>query len=286
MRRSVILLALILSVPAFAQPRSSRDRDRDRDRDDDQQYDGPPVVVPRGDLEKDLADIETALNDALAATKKKDRRLIATLTMAREALIEAKDTIHGAPELKFRRGDRRVDADLGERDWTIMRRYAQWHREWDDWQANATPQPMPPQPAPPYGQPGPYTPPGQPAGYPQPTQPAGYPQPTQPVPQYPPQPPQPTVYPIQDANLATLLASMNREGFPAARVRIVEQAAGSNYFLVKQVLQILGPLNFSADRLRVIQVLRPRILDMENAHQLYGAFKFQDEKDQLQVILK
>src|SRR5512140_3205367 len=98
---------MILSVPALGQAGYSRDRDRDGDRDDDR-YDGPPVVLPRGELEKNLTDIDSMLNDALKQTKKKDRKLVLLLTMARDALTDAKDTIHGAPELKFRRGDRRV----------------------------------------------------------------------------------------------------------------------------------------------------------------------------------
>ena len=64
-----------------------------------------------------------------------------------------------------------------------------------------------------------------------------------------------------------------------------ESAAASQYFLVPQVLKLLSRFTFSGDRLAAMRVLWPRVLDRENAYQLYGAFSFYNEKDELRKII-
>ncbi|MGZ3459688.1 MAG: DUF4476 domain-containing protein [Archangium sp.] len=101
----------------------------------------------------------------------------------------------------------------------------------------------------------------------------------------PPAPPPPAYQPIADAMLQRLLGSMSREHFAENKMTILQDAAGSNYFLVGQVQQMLSQFQFSRDRLQVVRLLWPRVLDRQNGFELYGSFQFSDEKAQLKEII-
>lgn len=135
------------------------------------------------------------------------------------------------------------------------------------------PQQMPPQQQPPYQQP-----PYQQPPYQQPPPPGGYQQP-------PPPPPQTGVTPMPEQDFRNLLGAMQRESFANDRLRILEQASPNNWFVVAQVQQVLGLFDFPADRLRAVRLMRSRILDTNNFFQLYGAFEFPRDKDELKRIL-
>jgi hypothetical protein len=106
----------------------------------------------------------------------------------------------------------------------------------------------------------------------------------------PPQPmpapqPVPSVQPISDGQLQQLMAAIGKEPFGDGKMRVLESAAQSQYFLVPQVLKLLGRFSFGDDKLDAVRTLWPKVLDRENSFQLYQAFNFQGEKDQLKQII-
>jgi len=113
-------------------------------------------------------------------------------------------------------------------------------------------------------------------------------QPQQPPPGYqqpPPQGFQPAVMPIADPAFRNILGAMSCESFADDKLRVLDSAASTNFFLVAQVQQVLAQFNFPGDRLKAVRILRPRILDTDNAFQLYGAFEFPRDKEELKRIL-
>ena len=50
-------------------------------------------------------------------------------------------------------------------------------------------------------------------------------------------------------------------------------------------MKILKGFSFGDDKLDAVRTLWPRVLDRDNAFQLYGAFNFQGEKDELKQII-
>jgi Domain of unknown function (DUF4476) len=97
--------------------------------------------------------------------------------------------------------------------------------------------------------------------------------------------PTPAVYPIADGSLQELLRAINRQSFAADRLRVLQQAAPANYFLVGQAQQVLTSFSFSADRLTAVRYLKPRLLDPENYYRLYESFTFSSDKQKLREIL-
>jgi hypothetical protein len=92
-------------------------------------------------------------------------------------------------------------------------------------------------------------------------------------------------HPMSDASLGELMRAMSRESFPRDRLRVMEQAASVNWFVVGQVQQLLKQFEFPKDRLQAVRVLKPRILDTENYFKLYGSFEFPSDKAELKNIL-
>ncbi len=107
--------------------------------------------------------------------------------------------------------------------------------------------------------------------------------PSGPPPQQP--PPQPQVYPITEQQLQSLMHAINKESFGDSKLRVLESAVSTQYFLVPQVMKILQRFSFGEDKLDAVRMLWPRVLDRENAYQLYQGFTFQGEKDELRQII-
>lgn len=101
----------------------------------------------------------------------------------------------------------------------------------------------------------------------------------------PPPAPVPSVQPISEPQLQQLLTAITREKFGDGKKRVLESAAPTQYFLVPQVMKILQKFSFGDDKLDAVRTLWPRVLDQNNGYQLYQAFNFQGEKDQLREII-
>jgi uncharacterized protein DUF4476 len=124
-----------------------------------------------------------------------------------------------------------------------------------------------------------------PPSVPQPPGPPPYQQPPPPVVVQPPPPAQPAVNPMPEREFHQLMNAMQRESFANDKLRVFEQAAPINWFLVSQVQQVFGLFEFPADRLKAARAVRGRILDTNNMYQLYGAFEFPRDKEELKRIL-
>lgn len=101
----------------------------------------------------------------------------------------------------------------------------------------------------------------------------------------PPAPPQPQVYPISEPQLQNLMQAIQKESFGDGKLRVLEAAAPTQYFLVPQVQKILQKFSFGEDKLDAVRLLWPRVLDRENSYQLYQSFSFPAEKDELKNII-
>ncbi|RKH38865.1 DUF4476 domain-containing protein [Corallococcus llansteffanensis] len=98
-------------------------------------------------------------------------------------------------------------------------------------------------------------------------------------------PPPPVVRPIADAQFRSLTQAMVREAFPRDKLRVLSQVAPNENFLVSHVLTLLGQFPHSNDKLEVVRVMRPALLDPQNGFELYQAFPFSSDKQKLQEIL-
>jgi hypothetical protein len=96
----------------------------------------------------------------------------------------------------------------------------------------------------------------------------------------------PAVAPIDETGLASLRASIERESFSQGKLRVLEQAAASHYFLAAQVRTLLGEFSFANDRMRALELLAPRLVDRNNAFVIYDALTFTPEKQRARQLLE
>ncbi|WP_160174646.1 DUF4476 domain-containing protein [Archangium violaceum] len=98
-------------------------------------------------------------------------------------------------------------------------------------------------------------------------------------------PPPPPPQPIADGKLQMIMGSMSREPFAENKMNVLEGAAGTHYFLVGQVQQVINQFQFSQDKLKAVRMLWSRVLDRDNAFQLYNSFPFSNDKAELKRII-
>lgn len=101
----------------------------------------------------------------------------------------------------------------------------------------------------------------------------------------PPPAPAPVYQPIAEGKLQKLMGTMSREPFADDKLSVLEEAAGTQYFLVGQVQQVLNQFQHSQDRLKAVRFLWTRVLDRNNAFELYNSFQFSQDKAELKRIL-
>ena len=97
---------------------------------------------------------------------------------------------------------------------------------------------------------------------------------------------QPPPSPIGREELRALRRAIDGEAASRNKLMVVEQAARAQWFLVAQAKELLGLLPFSADKLRGLELLAPRLLDGQNSFALYDAFAFSGDKDKARAILQ
>jgi hypothetical protein len=100
-----------------------------------------------------------------------------------------------------------------------------------------------------------------------------------------PLPPSPAVQPLDPQELRRLTAALERESFDDGKLRVLSEAASRQYFLVEHVAQLLPQFRFADAQLKAVRAVWPRVLDRQNGYELYGAFRFDSEKEQLRRIL-
>ncbi|RYZ43682.1 MAG: DUF4476 domain-containing protein [Myxococcaceae bacterium] len=97
--------------------------------------------------------------------------------------------------------------------------------------------------------------------------------------------PLPVVRPITDTEFRSLTQAMARESFPRDKMRVLSMVVPREHFLVSHVMTVINQFSFSNDKLEVVRVMRPSLLDSNNSYELFQAFPFSADKQKLQEIL-
>jgi hypothetical protein len=82
-----------------------------------------------------------------------------------------------------------------------------------------------------------------------------------------------------------LKAAISSESFGDGKVAILSASAAGNWFTIDQVVELLPLFAFSDDRVEAAVVLYPKVLDPENWFRVYGAFDFDNDKDEVRSRL-
>ena len=92
--------------------------------------------------------------------------------------------------------------------------------------------------------------------------------------------------PMSDKEFRTLRSALDREAGDAAKLAVLRAAASSAFFTTAQAGQLIDRLVYRDDKLAAIPILKDRILDKQNAWQLYQHFTYREDKMKVQEILE
>ncbi|MGC4122362.1 MAG: DUF4476 domain-containing protein [Myxococcales bacterium] len=97
--------------------------------------------------------------------------------------------------------------------------------------------------------------------------------------------PPPGPMPMPEGDFAALKSAIANEAFEDQKTAVLSTAAGGAYFTINQVGQLVDLFTFSDGKVKVVSITRPRILDPQNAFQLYGHYTFDSDKKKVKQIL-
>ncbi|HWE24709.1 MAG TPA: DUF4476 domain-containing protein [Myxococcales bacterium] len=92
--------------------------------------------------------------------------------------------------------------------------------------------------------------------------------------------------PMSERDFRTLRTALEHEGADAGKLAVLRTAASSAYFTTAQAGQLIDRLVYRDDKLAAVPILKDRILDKQNAWQLYQHFTYREDKMKVQEILE
>lgn len=93
-------------------------------------------------------------------------------------------------------------------------------------------------------------------------------------------------FPLQDDKFAIIADKVKDASFKDCKLAIIEVGCIDNYFVCRQVLSLLKLFTFDDDKLEVLKIMSPYILDKENYEMLSEHFTFDKNKRTAENIMK
>ena len=91
---------------------------------------------------------------------------------------------------------------------------------------------------------------------------------------------------MTDKDFRTLRTALDREAGDAAKLAVLRTAAAGAFFTTAQAGQLIDRLVYRDDKLAAVPILKDRILDKQNAWQLYQHFTYREDKMKVQEMLE
>ena len=91
---------------------------------------------------------------------------------------------------------------------------------------------------------------------------------------------------MSEKDFRTLRSALDREAGDTAKLAVLRTAAASSFFTTSQAGQLIDRLVYRDDKLAAVPILKDRILDKQNAWQLYQHFTYREDKMKVQEILE
>ena len=90
---------------------------------------------------------------------------------------------------------------------------------------------------------------------------------------------------MSSSEFQQLLSNVQDEGFADNQTSVVRIAAKSKYFTISQLITIVDEFSFSDDKINIVRIVYPRVVDTDNSHNLIGAFTFSGDKEKVEQII-
>jgi hypothetical protein len=94
------------------------------------------------------------------------------------------------------------------------------------------------------------------------------------------------VSPMSPPEFDQLMEAVQHSAFDQDKKKVIRTASVNNFFMIDQVIKMASKCAFDKDRLEIIQILYPRILDLDKNYLLYNCFTFSDSKNKLEQFIR
>ncbi len=96
----------------------------------------------------------------------------------------------------------------------------------------------------------------------------------------------PVIQPMNDVEFNLLKRNVTEASFADNKKQIVTASAVNHFFVVIQLIELLNIFPFDDNKLEIIQVVYPKILDPGNKYLLYNCLIFSSSKEKLDKIIQ
>ena len=91
---------------------------------------------------------------------------------------------------------------------------------------------------------------------------------------------------MRDKDFEMMVDIVKNASFNDKKIDVIRVACIGSYFSSRQCAQLLSLLSFDDDKVKALEVIAPRLVDMENADKIIKEFSFSSSKEKAVSILK
>lgn len=91
--------------------------------------------------------------------------------------------------------------------------------------------------------------------------------------------------PTDERDFQQLYDAVKRESFKDNQFQVLRNGVYNRSFTVNQSLRMMSIYSFDDDKLRVLEIMAPKIIDRENQDQLLSAFSYISSRENAQSIM-
>ncbi len=93
-------------------------------------------------------------------------------------------------------------------------------------------------------------------------------------------------YCLDDASFSKLFNKIKKTNFDDNKFDLIEVASLGCYYSCAQVVRIMKIFSFDDSKMKVLSMMAPRIVDLQNATDIYRIFTFDSDKEKAANILR
>lgn len=90
---------------------------------------------------------------------------------------------------------------------------------------------------------------------------------------------------MSESEFDELCNNIKSEGFESDKIYVIELAAKYNHFTVAQLIKLIDLMSFSNDRIEVVKIVYPNVVDKYNSHLIINAFTNSSDKERVKNII-
>ena len=91
---------------------------------------------------------------------------------------------------------------------------------------------------------------------------------------------------MRDKDFEMMAGIVKNTSFDDKKIDVIRVACIGSYFSSRQCAQLLSLLSFDNNKMKALEVIAPRLVDMENADKIIKEFSFSSSKEKAVSILK